>query len=93
LPAVEAMASGTPVVAFANTAVAEIVTGGGVLVADGDVGAVVAALRRLLDSPAAADEIRQQGLARAADFTWAKSAAIHAEVYELVASGHPAGRG
>jgi glycosyltransferase involved in cell wall biosynthesis len=87
LPAVEAMASGTPVVAFANTAVAEIVAGGGVLVADGDVAAMVAALRCLLDSPAAADEIRQQGLGRAAEFTWAKSAAIHAEVYRMVAAG------
>ncbi len=92
LPAVEAMASGTPVVAFANTAVTEIVTGGGILVVDGDVAAMVAALRRILDSPAASDEIRQQGLARAADFTWAKSAAVHAEVYEMVAAGLVPGR-
>lgn len=85
LPAVEAMASGSPVVAFANSAVAEIVTGGGVLVPDGDVAAMVAALRCILDSPAAAAELRQQGLDRAAQFTWAKSAAIHADVYRLVA--------
>jgi glycosyltransferase involved in cell wall biosynthesis len=87
LPAVEAMASGTPVVAFANTAIAEIVLGGGTLVRDGDVPALIAAVRVLLDSPAAAEELRQQGLARAAHFTWAKSAAIHAEVYRLVADG------
>jgi glycosyltransferase involved in cell wall biosynthesis len=93
LPAVEAMASGTPVVAFANSAVAEIVTGGGILVADGDVAAMVAALRGVLDSPAAADELRHQGLSRAAHFTWARSAAIHAEVYEMVAAGLVAGRG
>jgi glycosyltransferase involved in cell wall biosynthesis len=85
LPAVEAMASGSPVVAFANSAVAEIVTGGGALVPDGDVAAMVAALRRVLDSPAAAAELRQQGLDRASQFTWAKSAAIHADVYRLVA--------
>ena len=86
LPAVEAMASGVPVVAFANSAVTEIVTGGGVLVPDGDVPAMVAAVRTLVDSPAAADECRQQGLQRAAQFTWAKSAEIHAEVYRLVAT-------
>jgi glycosyltransferase involved in cell wall biosynthesis len=88
LPAVEAMASGTPVVAFANTAVTEIVQGGGVLVADGDVSAVVAAVRTVIDDPAAAAELRQQGLARAGEFSWARSAAIHAEVYQLVATGH-----
>lgn len=87
LPAVEAMACGTPVVAFANTAVAEVVEGGGVLVADADVAAMVAALRSLLDNPAAAEELRQWGLVRASQFSWAKSAAIHAEVYRLVAEG------
>lgn len=85
LPAVEAMASGTPVVAFANTAVSEVVGGGGVLVADGDVPAMVAAVRRVLDDPAAREELAQRGLARAAGFTWTAAAAIHADVYRLVA--------
>jgi glycosyltransferase involved in cell wall biosynthesis len=85
LPAVEAMASATPVVAFANTALTEVVTGGGCLVADGDVAAMVIAVRRLLDNPGAAEEMRQKGLQRAADFTWASSIAGHAEVYRAVA--------
>lgn len=85
LPAVEAMASGTPVVAFANTAVTEVVGGGGVLVADGDVAAMVAALRRVLDSPAAREELSAQGLDRASAFTWAAAAAVHADVYRLAA--------
>jgi glycosyltransferase involved in cell wall biosynthesis len=85
LPAVEAMASGVPVVAFANTAVAEIVDGAGQLVPDGDVPAMVQAIRSVLDSSDEAFEWRQRGLARAAEMTWAKSAAIHAEVYRLVA--------
>ncbi len=87
LPAVEAMASGVPVVAFANSALTEIVTGGGWLVADGDVEAMVKAVRTLLDSPDTAEEWRQKGLARAMDFTWSKSAARHVDVYLSVAEG------
>ena len=85
LPAVEAMACGAPVVAFSNSAITEVVEGGGVLVPDGDVAAMVGAVRTLLDSPAAAEEWRERGLARAAGMTWARSAALHAEVYRQVA--------
>jgi glycosyltransferase involved in cell wall biosynthesis len=85
LPAVEAMASGVPVVAFRNTALTEVVTGGGLLVADGDVDAMLKAVRTLLDDRDATAEWRQRGLARAAQFTWSESAARHAEVYRAVA--------
>jgi len=87
LPALEAMACGAPVVAFANSAVREVVTGGGILVDDGDVPAMVAAVRQLLDHPELAGEWRQRGPERAATFTWARSAAIHAEVYRHVSAG------
>ena len=85
LPALEAMASGVPVVAFANSAVTEVVAGGGVLVPDGDVAAMTHAAHRLLESPAAWQEAREAGLARAARFTWAASAQVHAEVFSSVA--------
>ncbi len=55
LPALEAMASGAPVVAFANSSVTEVVGGGGQLVDDGDVPAMVAAVRQVLDSAAASE--------------------------------------
>lgn len=87
LPALEAMASGVPVVAFANSAVTEVVGDGGCLVADGDVAAMAEAGHRLLTSPAAWDEAREAGLARAARFTWAAAAGVHAEVFASVASG------
>jgi glycosyltransferase involved in cell wall biosynthesis len=87
LPAVEAMASGVPVVAFANTAITEVVAGGGWLVEDGDVDAMVKAVRTIVDSPELALEWRQKGLDRAAAFTWAESAARHADVYRAVAEG------
>ncbi|MDQ1416258.1 MAG: hypothetical protein QOF81_1871 [Acidimicrobiaceae bacterium] len=85
LPAVEAMACGAPVVAFANSAISEVVAGGGVLVDDGDVDAMVKAVRTLLDNADAAQEWRHKGLDRAAQFTWAGSAARHADVYRAVA--------
>jgi alpha-1,3-rhamnosyl/mannosyltransferase len=85
LPALEAMACAIPVVAFANSAVEEVVAGGGRLVPDGDVPGMITAVRCLLDDPTAAAELGQQGLARASEFTWARSAAIHAEVYRSVA--------
>lgn len=87
LPAVEAMASGIPVVAFANTALPEIVGHGGLLVPDGDVPAMVRALRSsVLDSPDAARELAGRGLRRARDFDWAASVAVHAEVYRALAA-------
>jgi glycosyltransferase involved in cell wall biosynthesis len=85
LPPLEAMACGVPVVAFANTAVTEVVEGGGALVAHGDVPAMVAAVRQLLDHPDAATEARERGIAHAAQFTWDRSAALHADVYRSVA--------
>jgi len=88
LPAVEAMASGVPVIAFANSAVTEVVADGGVLVADGDVEAMAKSAKSLLDNPGLAAERRALGLQRAANFTWAESAAIHADVYRSVADQH-----
>jgi alpha-1,3-rhamnosyl/mannosyltransferase len=85
LTPLEAMACGVPVVAFSNSAVTEIVDGGGQLVADGDVVAMVAAVRKVLDEPSCAVEWSQRGVERARAFTWAASAAIHAEVYRSVA--------
>jgi len=84
LPALEAMACGTPVVAFSNTSTTEVVADGGVLVADGDIDALVAALTRVITEPGWAAELRERGLRRAASFSWAKSAAIHAEIMHSV---------
>jgi glycosyltransferase involved in cell wall biosynthesis len=85
LPALEAMACGVPVVAYANTAVTEISGPAARLVADGDGAALIAAVRQVLDQPSLAAELAQRGLEHAAQFTWARSAAIHAEVYRAVA--------
>ena len=87
LPAVEAMATATPVVAFATTATTETVDGGGTLVADGDVRGFVEAVAGLLDSEHRWQEASARARARAADFDWARCVEGHAEVYRAVASG------
>jgi glycosyltransferase involved in cell wall biosynthesis len=86
LPALEAMACGTPVVAFANSATTEVVGDGGVLVPDGDLDAFVAAVRRVLTDPGYADELRQRAIARASLFSWDRAAATHAEIIRSVTS-------
>lgn len=84
LPALEAMACGVPVVAFANSAVTELVAGRGILVADGNTSAMVAEVRRLIDDRSWADEWHHRGAEQARAFTWRRCAAIHAEVYRQV---------
>ncbi|MBW3663712.1 MAG: glycosyltransferase family 4 protein [Actinobacteria bacterium] len=78
--ALEAMACGTPVVAFDNTAIHELVEGAGYLVPDGDVDAMVGVLRRILDDPDALDEARTRGLQRAREHTWPAAASAYARV-------------
>jgi glycosyltransferase involved in cell wall biosynthesis len=87
LPAVEAMACGTPVVAFANSSLVEVVGDGGTLVPDGDVEAVVAAVRPLLDHAEARARESRRALQRASAFDWRRSAAAHAAVLRDVARG------
>ncbi len=80
LPAVEAMACGTPIVASRAGALPEVVGPAGVLVAPGDAGALAAALRALLDNPAARAHLSAAGRARVAErFTWARVGAATAE--------------
>ena len=84
VPYVEAMASGTPVVASPNPGAAEITAGGahGVLVADAELGPELA---RLLTDGSARDALARAGLARAADYDWANVVAQYDRIYtELV---------
>jgi alpha-1,3-rhamnosyl/mannosyltransferase len=89
LPALEAMACGIPVNAFANTATTEVVGEGGVLIDDGDVEAMAGAVRRVLADAAWRLELAQRAVARAATFSWDKAAATHAEILRAVAQATP----
>lgn len=81
LPALEAMACGRPVVAFDNSSLPEIVGDGGLLVPDGDVPALAAAVRSVLTEPALATELVERATTRAAAFDWDRAAGQYADLY------------
>ncbi|MHB1446424.1 MAG: glycosyltransferase family 4 protein [Acidimicrobiales bacterium] len=89
LPLVEAMATATPVVAFANSAVTEVVGDGGALVADGDCTAMAGRLAEMLSDPWRRLEAAAAARRRAGCFSWAETVRGHVEVYRRVA-GPPA---
>jgi glycosyltransferase involved in cell wall biosynthesis len=85
LPVLEAMACGTPVVAFANSALPEVVADAGILVERRDVDAFAEALVGLLRDPSAQRAAVTRGLAHARSFTWERCASAHAKVLTSVA--------
>ena len=71
LPAVEHMASGTPLVASRTGALPEVVGDAAVLVEPGDVEELAAVFRRLHDSPAERERVGSAGYARVQErYTW-----------------------
>lgn len=85
LPVLEAMANGAPVVTSTGTATEEVAGPDALLVDPLDHGAVAEALTRLLDDPDLADDLRRRGRARAAGYTWARTAELTAAAYAEVA--------
>src|SRR6266480_1769207 len=81
LPVLEAMANGAPVVTSAGTATEEVAGDAALLVDPLDVGAIAAALRRLIDDRALAAALGAAARARASTFTWERSAELAVEVY------------
>ncbi len=85
--AVEAMASGVPVVASASGALPEVVGDAGVVVEPGDAEALRRALTGMTGDPERWAELRRRGLERAGRYAWPAVAAAHARLYE--AALHP----
>jgi glycosyltransferase involved in cell wall biosynthesis len=90
-PPLEAMASGTPVVASDIPAIREVVKGSAELVDPHDHAALAAALERVIADPAHAAELRSRGLSRAQELTWERTArqtlAVYDEVYRACEAG------
>ncbi|MEO7794663.1 MAG: glycosyltransferase family 1 protein, partial [Thermoanaerobaculia bacterium] len=86
LPLVEAMASGTPVVASTTPALVEIAGGAAELVDPLDVGAIADGLARLAGDPGPRLELAQAGLARSEAFRWESTAEKTLAVYRRVLS-------
>ncbi len=81
LPALEAMACGTPVVASNTTGLAEAVGDAGLTVDPTSAEDLAEALRRLLNDQDLSERLVAAGHVRAAHFTWARTAMGTAGVY------------
>jgi glycosyltransferase involved in cell wall biosynthesis len=82
LPPLEAMACGTPVVASQASSVPEAVGDAGLLIDPLAVDALAVALTAALTDEVLRTELRAQGLARTAQFTWGKMAEGWLEIVE-----------
>jgi glycosyltransferase involved in cell wall biosynthesis len=87
LPLVEAMASGTPVLASRAASIPEIVGEAGMLLEPGDPHRWAEAIVTIMTDGVLRARLRTDGLARAALFTWERTARITFEVYRSVANG------
>ena len=87
LPLVEAMASGTPVLASHQASIPEVLGGAGLLLDPRDVSAWREAIIRLVNDETLRNELRARGLARSATFTWQRTARLTLDAYREVAGG------
>jgi glycosyltransferase involved in cell wall biosynthesis len=86
LPPLEAMASGTPVVTSNVSSLPEVTGDAAVLVDPYDVDSIGDGMRRVLDDPRLAEELRIKGLKRAREFSWEHSVEKTQRVYREVAA-------
>jgi glycosyltransferase involved in cell wall biosynthesis len=84
LPVLEAMACGAPVLTTYRTSLPEV-GGDAVAYTEPDADSIAFALRALLDDPVRRAALSEAGYARAQDFTWAASAAVHVASYRRAA--------
>jgi glycosyltransferase involved in cell wall biosynthesis len=94
LPAVEHMASGTPLVASRAGALPEVTGDAAVLVTPGDPEELAAALRRLHDSAPERERLSRQAWLRVQErFAWPAVAQATADLYRQAIARRGAGRG
>ena len=84
LPALEAMASGTPVVTTDSASLPEVVGDAAFAVDAADARAMAGAIIAAVIQDDLADDLRQKGLARAAQFSWEETAKETLLVYDKV---------
>jgi glycosyltransferase involved in cell wall biosynthesis len=88
---VEAMASGTPLLASDRLAIPEIAGGAAELVDASNVESLAARMSALLADGARRLELRRMGLARAACFSWRQTAEATVQVYREALERHRSG--
>jgi len=85
LPVLEAMACGTPVIASRAASIPEVLGDAGVLLDPDDGPGWAEAIARVLRDDDARARMSARGLARASEFTWARTARLTLDVYRRVA--------
>lgn len=85
-PPLEAMACGAPVITSGVSAMLDTVGDAGLLTPPDDQPALENALRRLLNDPDLRQELAARGRARAAEFTWTRTAQETLKAYQYAAS-------
>jgi glycosyltransferase involved in cell wall biosynthesis len=75
LPILEAMACGTPVVTANVTAMPEVAGGAALLVDPTSVEQIARAMEQIVSDTTLRQQLREKGLSRAAEFSWAEAAA------------------
>jgi glycosyltransferase involved in cell wall biosynthesis len=85
LPLVEAMASGTPVVASRAASIPEVVGDAALLLDPRDPAAWAKAMVDVMADSSLRERLRSSGLSRAAEFTWRRTAVLTLEAYRRVA--------
>ncbi|MFM7061348.1 MAG: glycosyltransferase family 4 protein [Actinomycetes bacterium] len=83
LPALEALACGSPVVTTSGSAMADVCGDAARLVPPGRPDLLATALAAVLDDPTEARRLRAAGPVRAAGFTWARAVDAHLCAYRL----------
>jgi glycosyltransferase involved in cell wall biosynthesis len=82
VPALESIASGTPVVCAPIASLPEVLGDAAEWCEEPTVDAIAAGLHRVLDDPTRADHLRRRGLARAANHpTWEQTASVMLQAY------------
>jgi glycosyltransferase involved in cell wall biosynthesis len=85
LPLIEAMASGTPVLASRAASIPEVLGGAGMLLDPYNSAAWRDAIVRIVNDKSLRDDLRARGLARAATHTWQRTARLTLDVYREAA--------
>ncbi len=87
LPVLEAMACGCPVICSTASSLPEVAGTAAVLVPPTDLPGLTAEMARVLGSETVREDLRQRGLAQAAQFSWDRTARETVAVYRRVAVG------
>jgi glycosyltransferase involved in cell wall biosynthesis len=89
LPALEAMACGTPVIASSTTVFPETVGDAGILVDPLNPDEAAKAMCSIINEPLLVADLRERGLERASRYTWKRAAEATLAVYQKVLASLP----